>query len=88
MGNLIVQMPKIPQSWKELFEAAQQIDDTYIPRIFTENPVLLLLFVLVFPHRLTNDVMKVVDVWADDLLRKSNNPPSISADLASQSSIE
>lgn len=64
-GNLIVQMPKMPQSWKELHDAATSVDDTYIPTAFKNDPVLLLLFVFVYPHRLTNDVMKLIDTWTD-----------------------
>ena len=88
MGNLIVQIPKTPQSWKELSETAHQIDDDYIPITFTQNPVLLLLFVLVFPHRLTNDVMKILDVWTDEFIKQSNSMTAVTADFTSHASPE
>ena len=66
-GNLIVQFPKMPQSWKELYEGAFDIDDEYIPKVFKKNPILLLLFINVYPHRMTNDIMKFLDDWISNL---------------------
>jgi hypothetical protein len=66
-GNLIVQIPKMPQSWKELYDGAFDIDEKYIPKVFKKNPILLLLFVIVYPHRMTIDVIKFIDDWIGTL---------------------
>jgi hypothetical protein len=61
----------MPQSWKELYEGAYDIDDKYIPKIFKNNPIYLLLFVMIYPHRMTNDVVKFLDEWVNKLEAKS-----------------
>lgn len=53
--------PKMPQSWAELQKIARGKDISLIPQIFQEHPELLLMFVLVFPHRLTSDIAKYLD---------------------------
>jgi hypothetical protein len=53
--------PKMPQSWSELQLLARKVELATIPRIFQEYPFLLLMFVLVYPHRLTVDVAKFLD---------------------------
>jgi hypothetical protein len=60
-GKLTVHQPKFPQSWKGLQEEAKTIDLSYIPKGLSENPPLLLLFLLVYPHRVTKDVIKFLD---------------------------
>jgi hypothetical protein len=57
----------MPQSWKELYDGAFDIDEKYIPKVFKKNPILLLLFVIVYPHRMTNDVIKFIDDWIGTL---------------------
>lgn len=60
-GKLTVRQPKFPQSWRELQEEANKIDLSYIPKILSENPSVLLLFLIVYPHRITKDVIKLLD---------------------------
>ena len=60
-GKLAVHQPKFPQSWRELKEEANRIDLSYIPKIFVDNPIVLLLFLIVSPHRITKDVIKLLD---------------------------
>ena len=66
-GNLIIHIPKKPQSWGELYKEAFVIDEKYIPKIFKKYPNLLLLFVIVFPHRMTDDIVKFLDNWVGSL---------------------
>jgi hypothetical protein len=60
-GKLTVHQPKFPQSWKELQEKANEIDISYIPKPYLDNPSILLLFLIVYPHRVTKDVIKFLD---------------------------
>ena len=66
-GKLIVNRPKFPQSWRELQEEADAIDVSYIPNVLLENPSILLLFLIVYPHRFTKDVIKFLDDKFTDL---------------------
>lgn len=60
-GILRTAQPKMPQSWTELKRKAAEVDISLIPKLFQQYPPLLLLFILVFPHRLTKDVAKFLD---------------------------
>lgn len=60
-GKLTVHQPKFPQSWRELQEEASKSDLEYVPKIFIENPTVLLLFLIVYPHRATKDTIKFLD---------------------------
>jgi hypothetical protein len=53
--------PEMPQSWKKLQEQAKKTDTSNIPNLLKENPGLLLLFSIVFPHRLNKNVVKFLD---------------------------
>lgn len=60
-GKLTVHQPNFPQSWRELQEEASKSDLSYVPKIFVDNPEVLLLFLIVYPHRATKDVIKLID---------------------------
>jgi len=60
-GKLTVHRPKFPQSWRELQEDSNKINLSYIPKVLSENPQILLLFLIVYPHRITKDVIKHLD---------------------------
>jgi len=60
-GKLTVHRPKFPQRWQELQEEASKLDLTYIPKILIEHPSTLLMFLIVYPHRITKDVIKLLD---------------------------
>lgn len=60
-GTLITKQPKLTQSWAELRAEAASTDKSLIPVILQENPGLFVIFLLVFPHRLTNDSAKFLD---------------------------
>lgn len=60
-GNLIVHQPKYPQSWKELQDESQKIDLSNIPKALVDSPAILLIFLIVYPHRITKNVIKYLD---------------------------
>jgi hypothetical protein len=60
-GILTQRIPNAPQSWAELRDAARGCDVQNIPALFLRHPEVLLMFVLVFPHRLTINVAKFLD---------------------------
>ena len=59
-GSLVTSTPKAPQSWKELLEEAEAPPKD-IPRMFKRNPELALYFSLVYPHRLTPHLLKIIE---------------------------
>lgn len=61
-GILHETLPKAPQSWKELVELSQEINLEKVPAYFVSKPNLLLLFLLVYPHRIRPDVVKFLDI--------------------------
>jgi hypothetical protein len=44
-----------------LKEQAGKTDVSIIPRLFQQQPELLLVFIIVYPHRLIKDVAKFLD---------------------------
>ncbi len=60
-GRLNTVQPKMPQSWAELRNLSRSVDTSMIPELFQKNPELLLVFIVVYPHRLTKDVAKFLD---------------------------
>jgi hypothetical protein len=59
-GSLITTFPKSPQSWKALVQDAER-SPTSIPAIFERFPELAVHFALVFPHRFTSDLLKIIE---------------------------
>lgn len=66
-GELCVRLPHWTESWSALMREACDASTDGIPPLLLERPELLLLFVLVFPHRLTTSVAKYLDTWATQL---------------------
>lgn len=60
-GDLRLIVPKTPQSWAELRDSARTIDMSLIPAFLAAHPEILLLFTIVYPHRLTADVAGFLD---------------------------
>jgi hypothetical protein len=57
-GVLNESFPNSLQSWKELQSQANSINLEIIPKYFVGKPEFLLLFLIVFPHRINSDVVK------------------------------
>jgi len=50
------------QSWRKLNELANQKDST-LPAIIYDHPEFLYFFLLVYPHRLTSESLRLMDEW-------------------------
>lgn len=61
LGELHHRYPGRPQSWKELLKKAKAERSTTVPEMLRERPEFLLLFLLVYPHRLTADFTAFLD---------------------------
>lgn len=53
--------PETPQSWRELLNKASKANIEKIPVYFRNNPIMLLVFLIVYPHRIRPDVVKYLD---------------------------
>jgi hypothetical protein len=51
------------QSWSQLKELAAKREDT-LPRILYDNPTFLFFFLLVYPHRLTPEALRLLHAMA------------------------
>lgn len=60
-GKLIEKFPTQTQSWKVLVDEANSTDYAKIPAILVNNPAFALVFMLVFPQRLTPQLTKLID---------------------------
>lgn len=60
-GLLQKRIPNQPQSWKELRKAAADVEIEMIPSLFVDRPELLILFLLVYPHRWNTNFAKILD---------------------------
>ena len=60
-GELHHRYPGRPQSWKDLLKKARAQRSTDIPNMLRERPEFLLLFLLVYPHRLNPNLIGFVD---------------------------
>jgi hypothetical protein len=57
-GQEIVSHAKLPTRWSELVEASRDCRTPHIPSFFREEPLLLLLFSIMFPYRCTPEVVR------------------------------
>ncbi len=60
-GKTNTKLPETPQSWAKLSREANESNKAYIPELLAQNPMLLLLFSIIYPQRFTKDVMKLID---------------------------
>lgn len=68
-GALRVTQPHKTQRWEALKDEADRLDASIIPQTFQDSPESLLLFILVYPHRLTANVAKYLDNQIIKLVR-------------------
>ena len=66
-GELRMVQPKRTMSWTSLRSMAAEDRSERLPSLFREAPDLLLLFVLVAPHRFTSDAALFLDQWVRSL---------------------
>ena len=62
--------PKKTQEWDELKELACDPRGDCIPLSIKDDPILLLLFLCVYPHRMTAEIMR----WLDTQMREIPRP--------------
>ncbi len=72
-GTLKEKHPNTPQSWEELRDESRTIDYSRIPTPFQKFPELLLVFLMVFPHRLVPNTVKFLDETICRIRRNENN---------------
>jgi hypothetical protein len=53
--------PTHTQNWEDLKTLAEEHEGECVPEIIKEFPILLMLFLIVFPHRLNAEVMRWLD---------------------------
>ena len=59
--------PKHTQEWEELKALASESDGTYIPPSIKKHPILLLLFLCVYPHRMNAKVLRWLDTQMEQI---------------------
>lgn len=59
-GSLVTTMPRCPQSWAQLL-AESEAPAKSEPRCFRRKPEFLLYFSLVYPHRFTTELLKMIE---------------------------
>ncbi|MBS3910003.1 MAG: hypothetical protein KGZ93_10355 [Actinobacteria bacterium] len=60
-GVLEIAYPKHTQDWSELRTMAQESGGAYVPKLIKTEPVLFLLFLCVYPHRMNASIMRWLD---------------------------
>jgi hypothetical protein len=60
-GQLHHRFPKKPESWKDLFNRARDKNVDAVPELLRQMPEFLLLFLLVYPHRMRPDFVRCLD---------------------------
>jgi hypothetical protein len=59
-GSLVTTMPRSTQSWSELL-AESESPAKLTPTVFRRKPEFSLYFSLVYPHRFTTELLKVIE---------------------------
>ena len=59
--------PKHKQDWEELKAASLESEGACIPPSIKDNPILLLLFLCVYPHRMNAEIMRWLDTQMQEI---------------------
>lgn len=65
-GTNISEYPPLTKNWDDLRREAIDCQDDDLPAILRQRPVLMLLFIMTYPHRATSGAVK----WLDRVFRK------------------
>ena len=65
-GTNVSEYPPLTKHWEDLRKEAFDCRDNSLPTILRQHPVLMLLFIMTYPHRATPEAVK----WLDKMLRK------------------
>ena len=68
-GTVKIEFPKHTQDWEELKTLASESEGKCIPPTIKEHPILLLLFLCVYPHRMNAEIMRWLDTQMKDIPR-------------------
>jgi hypothetical protein len=60
-GTLASRFLGSPQSWAELLQEVEGIDASVLPETLRERPGFAILFTLVYPHRFTRELLKLIE---------------------------
>ena len=66
-GTNKIVYPKHTQDWEELKEASFESEGACIPPSIKDDPILLLLFLCVYPHRMNAEIMRWLDTQMKDI---------------------
>ena len=69
-GKNWIESPKHSQEWQELRPLASESDGTCIPPSIKSHPILLLLFLCVYPHRMNAEILR----WLDTQMKQIQIP--------------
>ena len=68
-GTRYDKYPKRIQHWEELKEISSESEGACIPPTIKEHPILLLLFLCVYPHRMNAEIMRWLDTQMQQIPR-------------------
>lgn len=60
-GAMCQEIPKRTKEWEKLKEEAYTINNDRIPDLIRNEVILLLLFIIVYPHRANSEILKLLD---------------------------
>ena len=66
-GTNKIVFPKHTQDWEELKKLSFESEGTCIPPTIKNDPILLLLFLCVYPHRMNAEIMRWLDTQMKDI---------------------
>ena len=68
-GTVKIVFPKHTQDWEELKALSCESEGTCIPPTIKDNPILLLLFLCVYPHRMNAEIIRWLDTQMKEIPR-------------------
>jgi hypothetical protein len=60
-GSLNSRLLGSPQSWSGLIREVESVNTKELPRLLRERPAFAVFFVLVYPHRFTREILKLIE---------------------------
>jgi hypothetical protein len=60
-GDMTSRLPNSPQSWTALLKDVEAVDLSVLPKALLEKPDFAFFFVLVYPHRFTRELLKLIE---------------------------
>jgi hypothetical protein len=60
-GSLNSRFVGSPQSWIGMIQEVESVDTSVLPKVLRDRPAFAVLFALVYPHRFTREVLKLIE---------------------------